>query len=313
MAFNNNKVFLLILCSLFYCSFVRAQDPGLHVNIALWTRTRCAWFSWQGVQEYKPKLELEYTNNGQKFTRIYQHGLNGQTQPQSFYVHESNTWESKPPATDGTREGHRHNMSAKGGPVRRAFFKCDISEVPLTATITKTILWHHIHSQEGLKLGSVGPGHYCVWSELDIIAQKDREVDLARQGYHKNGNRDYPLDITEYVQLLQTERLEKMAVTGIGPVHSSDAGIILIVSPNPFSTSVDISVRRTSHVAQHEVRLEVFNIAGKMLASIKPRATSDERRVTNYAWSALGHPNGIYIVKVKVGNTQITKKILLQR
>jgi hypothetical protein len=87
----------------------------------------------------------------------------------------------------------------------------------------------------------------------------------------------------------------------------------LKVGPNPFSTSVTVSVRRTSHVARHEVRLEVFNIAGKMIANIRPRATSDERRETTCTWSPKTSPNGIYIIKVRIGNRTLTKTATLVR
>jgi hypothetical protein len=85
------------------------------------------------------------------------------------------------------------------------------------------------------------------------------------------------------------------------------------VWPNPLSTSVDISVRRTSHVARYEVRMDVFNIAGKMIASIKPRATSDERRATSYTWHALGRPTGVYYCRITCGNAVVIKKLLLVR
>jgi hypothetical protein len=78
------------------------------------------------------------------------------------------------------------------------------------------------------------------------------------------------------------------------------------VFPNPFSTSVDIFVRHPSHVARHEVRLGVFNIAGKMVANIKSRATS-------YTWHAQDHPSGIYMIRVKTGGKVLTKRMVLSR
>jgi hypothetical protein len=85
------------------------------------------------------------------------------------------------------------------------------------------------------------------------------------------------------------------------------------VWPNPFSMSVDIFVRHPSHVARQEVRLEVFNITGKRIANIKSRATSDERRATNHTWHAQDQPNGVYMIRVKVGNRVLSKKVALNR
>jgi hypothetical protein len=85
------------------------------------------------------------------------------------------------------------------------------------------------------------------------------------------------------------------------------------VYPNPFGTSVDILVRLPWSVARHEVRLEVFNIAGKMVANIKPRATSDERRATSCTWHAQNQPSGIYFVKVRAGDKVLIRKVGLLR
>jgi hypothetical protein len=88
------------------------------------------------------------------------------------------------------------------------------------------------------------------------------------------------------------------------------------VYPNPFSTSVDIFVRgpfRRRRITRHEVRLEVFNIAGKMVANIKSRAISDERRATSYAWNATNHPSGIYIIRVKAGGKVFERRMTLVR
>jgi hypothetical protein len=103
---------------------------------------------------------------------------------------------------------------------------------------------------------------------------------------------------------------------GVGPtVTLKRPGVmknpVISVWPNPFRTSVGISVSRPSHVARHDVRLEVFNIVGKMVANIKSRATSDERRATSYSWDASKHPGGVYFVHVQTGNQKIIKKINL--
>jgi hypothetical protein len=57
--------------------------------------------------------------------------------------------------------------------------------------------------------------------------------------------------------------------------------------------------------------MEVFNVAGKMVASIQPRATSDVRRATNYTWSPQTSPNGTYIIKVDTGDKVHTKSVTL--
>jgi hypothetical protein len=89
----------------------------------------------------------------------------------------------------------------------------------------------------------------------------------------------------------------------------SEAEAAIHAYPNPFSTSVDISVSRTSHVARKEVELEVFNIAGNKVANIKSPATSDQRLATT--WSPKTSPPGVYLIRAKVGNKVLTKQVTL--
>jgi hypothetical protein len=42
-----------------------------------------------------------------------------------------------------------------------------------------------------------------------VLWSLDRQRDLAAHGYHKNANRDYPLDLTAYVARLQRLRTRR--------------------------------------------------------------------------------------------------------
>jgi hypothetical protein len=151
-------------------------------------------------------------------------------------------WAGHPDLGAG-REGHKHHFFAKDSPGRVAFVKADLSEIPVDATITRARLVLHIHDKEGLKAGdgaeAAGMGrfrhvnqdwdwdhitftHYAAgkpWASplatypyLDdpdvspVLWSLDRQKDLAAHGYHKNGIRDYPLDLTGYVSRLQQLR-----------------------------------------------------------------------------------------------------------
>jgi hypothetical protein len=305
------KIFIVILLS-FTALFAQSQDPGLKVNIILWSANRCAWFSWMGRQEYKLKLAVEYRESGQDKTVTRQHGLNGDNKTMDFYLKSGTAWENKPPATDGTREGHRFNFFAKGSPTRKGFFKTNLSDIGPAASITKATLWHHIHDSEGLKAGSVAPGQgFCEWSECPrdwnwqtmtwthydigkpwqraggdigrLIARKDREVDLARQGYHKNGNRDYPLDITDYIQTLQAERQAKMSGTAL---ESS-------------------LIRKAGTKARPEIK--IYDITGKLAAALKVDLNVLNRGLV---WQMIDLPSGIYLVQATINNRKIFKKVI---
>jgi hypothetical protein len=132
---------------------------------------------------------------------------------------------------------------AKDAPARVAFVKADLSEILAGATILRAELVLHIHDSEGLKAGNgpetAGVGrfrhvnkdwdwdqvtftHYAAGRPWDtpieaypflghgdvspVLWTLDRQKDLAAKGYHKNGLRDYPLDLTTYLARLQQLR-----------------------------------------------------------------------------------------------------------
>lgn len=151
-------------------------------------------------------------------------------------------WAGHPDLAAG-REGHKHHFFSKDAPGRCGFLKADLSEIPAGATITRAELILHIHDKEGLKAGegpeAAGVGrfrhvhHDWDWDHLTfthyaagrpwttpltaypylgdgdvspVLWSLDRQRDLAARGFHKNANREYPLDLTAYVARLQQLR-----------------------------------------------------------------------------------------------------------
>ena len=151
-------------------------------------------------------------------------------------------WAGHPDLGAG-RDGHKHHFFSKDAPGRCGFVQADLSEIPADATITRAELILHIHDKEGLKAGegaeAAGIGrfrhvhHEWDWDHLTfthyaagrawtaplptypylgdgdvspVLWSLDRQRDLAAKGFHKNANRDYPLDLTAYVTRLQQLR-----------------------------------------------------------------------------------------------------------
>jgi hypothetical protein len=141
------------------------------------------------------------------------------------------------------REGHKHHFFSKDSPGRVGFVQADLGEIPPDATITRAELVLHIHDKEGLKkveaddATGIGRFHhvnyewdwdhvtfthfaagrpwtaprseYPYFGDGDVspaLWSLDRQKDVAARGYHKNGLRDYPLDLTAYVARLQQLR-----------------------------------------------------------------------------------------------------------
>jgi hypothetical protein len=80
----------------------------------------------------------------------------------------------------------------------------------------------------------------------------------------------------------------------------------LSVFPNPFSTSVNIKCSvRNEKLGIGIVKIAVYDIKGKLVYSQLPIPNSQ------LGWDSSNHPSGIYLVKVRVGNQILTKKITL--
>jgi hypothetical protein len=226
-------------------SAVQLQVPGDRLLVNLMVEGRLAWFSWMGQQRFKPKLVVKWSWQGRPYTKTWQHGLEGSLYPQAIFLLQGNEpgnvrWGGHAEVA-ASREAHKHHFFSKDKPSRCGFVKADLSEIPPGATIAGASLVLHIHDREGLKAapGSDGTGHFRhvnhewdwdyitfthfaagqPWStpaaEYPFLGDRDlspvlwslrRQDDVAARGYHKNGIRDYPLDLTDYVRRLQQLR-----------------------------------------------------------------------------------------------------------
>ena len=87
----------------------------------------------------------------------------------------------------------------------------------------------------------------------------------------------------------------------------SDSNIILSIYPNPFNptTTISFSVIHTSSF----VTLEIFNIRGQKVKTL----VNEYKPIGKYSvvWNAEDKASGIYFIKIKSGDIQQFKKIVL--
>jgi hypothetical protein len=84
------------------------------------------------------------------------------------------------------------------------------------------------------------------------------------------------------------------------------------IVPNPFSTSVEISVVRSEQRAVSKIQMvEIYSINGKLINQLKPLTAHYSLLTTGCRWHAQDQPGGIYIVKVRFGRKIYTNKICL--
>jgi hypothetical protein len=84
----------------------------------------------------------------------------------------------------------------------------------------------------------------------------------------------------------------------------------VLVSPNPFSTSVFFEIRKTKSEPRN-IHLCIYDIAGKLVYEFDQRGSHSAFRNSGYAWHAQDHPAGIYVLEVGAGNSLARRKIIL--
>jgi PKD repeat protein len=93
---------------------------------------------------------------------------------------------------------------------------------------------------------------------------------------------------------------------GLQDLNASD--ISLTVYPNPFSTSSQISYNLP---ASAQTTIEVFDIVGKKVANLFDGKQTEGVQQITFDRTAFGLTNGMYFVKIKVGESVITQKVLV--
>lgn len=93
---------------------------------------------------------------------------------------------------------------------------------------------------------------------------------------------------------------------GMEDLKASD--INLSVYPNPFSTSTQITYNLP---AAAQTTVEVYDIVGKKVASLFDGKQTEGAQQITFDRTAFGLTNGMYFVKIKVGESIITQKVLV--
>ena len=83
-------------------------------------------------------------------------------------------------------------------------------------------------------------------------------------------------------------------------------GFVLSVSPNPFNPETKISYYLPR---EYHVRLSVFNITGQHIDTLVDQRQSAGKHTVQFSGQAL--PAGIYFVRLKLSNRQLTRQLLL--
>jgi hypothetical protein len=115
----------------------------------------------------------------------------------------------------------------------------------------------------------------------------------------------YILDISYFTGIEENETAKPEAIN-------------ISVFPNPFNSAVRISVSGVGAIHELPVRIEIYDIGGKRVftapvgAGLKPaRAGGSETLPYEIIWRPAAEvPSGVYLVRAKIGNSEITKRVV---
>jgi len=137
-------------------------------------------------------------------------------------------------------------------------------------------------------------------------------VDIDNTGIYDvvNINPDYfpesKILICDKIELLASEQ---HYVSGKDNGLDNNLDLNLTVYPNPFNPIINIVVSRQNSAASENVSIRIYNVSGKLVKKFLPADYCP--RTTSYTWQASGHPSGIYLIKVKINDKLIHKRITL--
>jgi hypothetical protein len=99
---------------------------------------------------------------------------------------------------------------------------------------------------------------------------------------------------------------EEGIMTDAEEAGPTDKGLSMRVSPNPFNPVTRIQLRNADHGLRKNVKLSILDISGRVVFQSDVRIP--EAGIT---WDARNMPSGLYVVKLKLGNKRLTRKVTL--
>jgi hypothetical protein len=106
--------------------------------------------------------------------------------------------------------------------------------------------------------------------------------------------------------------------TAIEALPEKRPSICITASPNPFNTTTSLKVEcRISNNECRSAEMKVYNIKGGMVADLSFDIRSARGGAFNIhhsaKWNTGNLPQGIYVLKLKIDNRQVTRRLVLQR
>ena len=217
---------------------------------------------------------------------------------------------------NGSNRGNGITGSS-GGWVEADFYLCDIPDITANALIKLRFAYitDSYVDEEGIYVDDISPTAY---SEQKItIAEAVQDtfymVEPAETG-------DYAYQIKAFDSEAHLSRGSNIVFYSVSDITDDTTQPVLLTSlrqnyPNPFNPSTNIEFT-VGGKGSSPVTLEIFDVAGRKVASILDRnmsAGSYSVRWNGRGGGGIKMASGIYFMRLSVGDTVMSKKMILLR
>ncbi|OGJ93751.1 MAG: hypothetical protein A2487_09320 [Candidatus Raymondbacteria bacterium RifOxyC12_full_50_8] len=90
-------------------------------------------------------------------------------------------------------------------------------------------------------------------------------------------------------------------------------GVFITAAPNPFNpqTVITVKMKVKEKGEKENPGIKIFNIHGKIMKTVYDLHLSPN--TFTFSWDASNLPSGVYIIKANIGNTVLSKKVMLMK
>jgi len=143
--------------------------------------------------------------------------------------------------------------------------------------------------------------HLLVTNELFENYDPVNDVHTIKVEDYIGGWSTYEANVSDHRPVAM--KITPTVISGAVEMDAND--IKLLVSPNPFKSSVTLSFPAVDDIA----RIKIYNLSGELVSTFLLSQKS-----TSVVWHASDFPNGVYFVKlISDGNIVSTKKLVLSK
>jgi PKD repeat protein len=169
------------------------------------------------------------------------------------------------------------------------------------------LYWSNLKTVSGTALQTVPSALSSLVNFVPVNQTQWKEVLVSGATIPKSANVRFRINFfNEGGNNLYIDNLSFGKNVGIEDLNAND--ISLTVYPNPFSTTTQIGYNLPSAA---QTTIEVYDLIGKKVADLSNGKQTEGIQQVTFDRTSFGLTNGMYFIKIKVGESVITQKVLV--